>query len=267
MRSKQTVVRTSTLFLLVMVAISKPLLPDLAPMKILDIDTYEDEDDDEVIAFASAIMNIGKGALEVRSEENLVRGGNPGSTSVATQVIYDDKGNIDSRNQIGVFVWHPEHNHWHLIDVERYSVYEAADDGHGGKFGASSNIGHSKVSFCLRDSAKVNPRFTTMRKYRRCTGRVQGISAGFTDLYDWYIDGQYFKSRALKTGKIYYLINEANPSRTITEENYDNNLQWASFVLKGRRRVRRLEVIAYSKCDFIKGGCGEYINVDNLERP
>lgn len=256
-----------SILLLILAFSSIPALPDLAPMKILDLDIYYDEDENEVLGFASAIMNIGEGPLEVHSAQNLVRGQSTDSSSVATQYIYDKFGNLDSKVQIGVFVYHAHHNHWHLVNVEKYSVYEAADDGHGGVFGKNTGLGHQKVSFCLRDSAKVNPNFQTKRTYRKCTGKVQGISAGFTDLYDYYLDGQYFKSRSLRSGKVYYVVNEVNPGRSITEENYDNNLQWASFVLRRTRRGRVLEIKATSKCDFIEGGCGEYINVDNLERP
>lgn len=243
----------------------REMMPDLSPMRIVNLDVYEGEDDEEVVGFSSSIMNPGEGPFEVFSEENLRIGRGMDSTSTAYQVIYDDNGRVSRRVKVGDFVYHDEHNHWHVEAAAKYSVVEANDDGTGGRFGRNSGLIAEKVSFCMRDSVKMNPSVRNDRRYRRCSGQTQGINAGYNDFYNYSIPGQNFSSAMLRTGKVYYIINEVNPRRNFLETNFDNNLTWTSFVLREGRRGRTLEEIAHARCDGVSGGCGEYYQYDNLD--
>lgn len=83
-------------------------LPDLATSKLLDIYPSNEEGKD-LLRFTNAIANIGKGPLYVHSERTL-NTNSDAPESKATQYIFDETGKKIDEHDIGIFVFHPEHN-------------------------------------------------------------------------------------------------------------------------------------------------------------
>src|SRR5206468_7478605 len=98
----------------------------------------------KLLRFSTTIANLGEGPLEVIPTNNAATG-----MTDAYQRLYghDDQGNwfVANTSYVGTFIFHPEHEHWHMEDFARYELHDVAPDGSvGGTVLASSE----KVSFC-----------------------------------------------------------------------------------------------------------------------
>lgn len=88
-------------------------------------------------------------------------------------------------------------------------------------------VAGTKLGFCAMDVANVIP--GAMRKYH-CG--FQGITAGWSDRYDWTLDGQWIDVTGLAEG--YYVLEaEVNPERLFEESQVDNNSGARVFYLYG----------------------------------
>jgi len=112
------------------------------------------------------------------------------------------------------FVFSPCHGHYHF---EGYATYDLVD--------AAGNVvasGH-KQAYCMRDDS----RFLSDSDVRgaplyNCDGGVQGISRGWSDIYDVGLDCQWVDITGVPAGD-YYLRTRINPERRIYELDYSNN--------------------------------------------
>jgi hypothetical protein len=197
----------------------------------------------ERLGFASAVSNVGGGPLIVEGSrprralphmvaEQLVR--RPG----APHAVIEDVGRLR-------YVRSADHEHWHLLPFERYQLRDA---GRGAVLRRDR-----KTGFCLGDRYPLRhlvhgraPRpVYTSRCGLRATGRlrlVQGISVGYADDYDPYLEGQSLPLRGLPSGR-YVLVHRVNAGRRLLESDYGNNA--ASLLLRltrpaGQPRVRVL---------------------------
>lgn len=117
-------------------------------------------------------------------------------------------GNPDAGS---AFVWAQCHQHYHFTGFARYALVSMADD--------KVVLTGRKQAFCARDSIRVEQGVPFNPKYD-CT--MQGISVGWSDLYDHSIACQFLDVTDVASGE-YRLEVEVNPDRTITEARYDNN--------------------------------------------
>ena len=101
------------------------------------------------------------------------------------------------------------------------------------------------------------------RNFAKCSGKVQGISSGWVDLYDYSLPGQCMGIGSLNNG-IYYLRIRANPLKLFKEKTTKNNVAWVSFKLSGERENRKLDIIDHSDCSFYPGLCGENAPLPSL---
>jgi hypothetical protein len=188
--------------------------------------------------------NIGAGPLEVRPNQNRPC---PTGQHNATQIIYrDGNGNgrfnprVDTalaRHRAGCMVFHPFHHHWHFKASARYTLLDPAHDD------LVVVSARRKVSFCLRDSARL-PRglgtWTYPVTYGSC-GRTtpQGISVGWMDVYQSFLAGQSLRlPRRLDDG-VYCLRTVGDPIDQLVESNNENNTSMRELVLKGNRVTPR----------------------------
>jgi hypothetical protein len=108
------------------------------------------------------------------------------------------------------FEYHDCHGHWHfkafassrLLDME----------------GNELRVGN-KVSFCLLDGLRWRADAALEGRYD-CES--QGIQAGWADVYDSGLPGQWIEIGDLAPGQ-YQLELTVNPENILTETNYDNN--------------------------------------------
>lgn len=163
-----------------------------------------------LLRLTTSTPNIGAGALEVR-----------GSTIVAPdaqevlQRIYRADGSYWDR-LAGTFEYHPTHGHTHFDD---WAVYRLRERSAAGAVGAILAQG-DKTSFCLLDivtygeegaSAGSAPHYTT------CGQMVQGISPGWSDVYDLELDDQWIDITDIPDGS-YWLEAEVDPEGQVLEE-------------------------------------------------
>ncbi len=102
------------------------------------------------------------------------------------------------------------HMHYHYLDFAEYQLVDAK--------GTLVAMGH-KQSFCVRDDIEVIPGSPSAGY--DC--QVQGLSAGWADVYSNALDCQYVDITGVAPGT-YQLRIELNPARRMIESNYDNNV-------------------------------------------
>ena len=191
-------------------------LPDLdqvVPSKL----RVRERDGRWVLGFASAVDNVGRRALVVEGR----RDGGERSMRVWQLVgarRYPVAGTLR-------YVVSAGHAHWHLLDFERYELRRPD----GGRVRRDA-----KTGFCLTDSFDAGP-LTLPGEPRRAQwvhecgrGRPDllrvrgGVSIGFRDVYDPFLEGQDVDLTRLPAGR-YVLVHRANPVRALRESDYGNN--------------------------------------------
>jgi Lysyl oxidase len=196
------------------------------------------------LGFTSAVRNVGAGPLIVSGRRPRVAI----PTMTADQLIERADAPYAVVEGVGRlrYVRSPDHEHWHLLDFERYELRRAT--------GRAGLVTDRKTGFCLGDRYRVKgeglpaqppePVYT-----HRCglgsTARlslVEGISIGYGDDYKPNLEGQSLRLAGLEAGR-YLLVHRVNVGRPLRESSYANNasslllrLRWRS----GRPAVQRL---------------------------
>ena len=180
---------------------------------------------------------MGVGPVEVVPDEKRPC---PRGQRHAAQSIYQDgdgNGRFDAdadRETVlrpaGCMLFHPQHTHWHLDASASYTLIAAVDD--------TVVVEQDKVSFCLRDNQRVpgvQPPGGS-KTYGECDrNRVQGISVGWSDIYDASLPGQELElPRAMPDG-LYCLVVAAYPLDLFTETVEDDNASAQAIRITGAR--------------------------------
>jgi hypothetical protein len=212
---------------------------DAAPLPDLDqavpaAVTIHRQGDRVLLAFASAVDNVGRGPMVVDAERE------PGAPTMAVrQVLGGDEVRVDAELR---YVRAQTHAHWHLMGFERYELRDP---------GGRRVLTARKAGFCLGDRYDTN-------RHRRISGEPrepvwteecgrhqpgltkleEGISPGFGDDYAPVLEGQYVDVTGL-TGD-FVLVHLANPDRTLREASYANNAASVAIRLDGRGGLRIL---------------------------
>lgn len=143
-----------------------------------------------LLRFTNTVANVGDGPLELRPV-------NDGETTTAYQRIFTHDASLDwelkSEREVGTFVFHPQHNHWHF---EAFAEYQLREVGPNGEVGEVLREAEDKVSFCVADSLAVNKglaHFSSTSAYGTACNQnaIQGISVGWADRYGWRLYGQW----------------------------------------------------------------------------
>jgi hypothetical protein len=138
--------------------------------------------------------------------------------------------------------YHPAHDHWHLLDVARYTLRRAAT----GRRAVDSR----KVGFCLGDARLAFPGTLSPATAVYPVGSgtptgcdataIQGISVGWADLYSSTVPGQQLDVGRLPRGR-YCLASRADPLDVIDELDEENNVRRTRLLLRPKRlSVRNL---------------------------
>jgi hypothetical protein len=213
-----------------------PLLPDLTPLRAVDVSITRSAGTRQ-IRFQAGLASIGVAPMEIRPDN---RRRCPAGKRHASQIIYRDvddnarfQRRVDkrfARRSAGCMVFHPTHNHWHFQAASRYAIFEAGRP--------ETTIKHArKMSFCLRDSMRVPPRygaFDTPLYYRDC-GRdtPQGISRGWVDVYASYLTGQSIVIPPRVDRGIFCLSIRVDPLDRLREGDETNNRSVRALHIRG----------------------------------
>jgi len=186
------------------------LLPDLQPMATREL-YIEGEGDARVLRFSTTVLNDGQGPLELVGEHRPDEG-----IIVASQRTLLRDGSFIQR-EVGRFVFHPEHAHWHFQDFTLLELWTLGVDGEPGDLALSTG----KSTFCAVDEVPEAPD-ASEPAYFTCGDGVQGISAGWSDTYGAEIAGQELPLGALPDGE-YVLKSVVDPVNRLAEADEDNN--------------------------------------------
>lgn len=156
------------------------------------------------LGFASEVTNDGPGYLKIT-------GNGPGDAPmVAEQIVQMSDGSTTTVPSVGEmhYVIGGGHEHWHLLDFERYELHSASDP-------AQTIVKDKKTGFCLADAftsdlcGRNQPELTTVS---------EGISVGGSDKYLGYLEGQYLllDPTTVPSGD-YLLVNRVNPTGALLD--------------------------------------------------
>lgn len=184
----------------------EPVLPDLSPLPPEDL-SLETVNGRKVIRFTAKFWNDGGGPLElVTSGETLQR-------------IVRTNGSERLR-EVGEFVWHASHDHYHYSDFADYTIAPVRLP-----TGVIGQAVTQKTTFCMRDNeditgATADPIFTDCNQYQ------QGVSVGWADVYEAYLPDQYIDVNDLPAGT-YQLSFVIDPRGYFVEGDRSNNTSFA----------------------------------------
>ncbi len=190
------------------------LLPDLRTLAPSGLRiTYSSRDEKTLLKLTNSIWNAGYGPLV------LVGTVEPGAeTQKLVQRISRDDGEFIEQST-GEFIFHPGHNHWHLNGFAVYDLWSLQPNGTLDQVIASSG----KIGYCLRDIRRSSQAVRIDRAGFTSCGRVrQGLSVGWTDVYQYYLAGQSIDITGLEDGT-YALMSTADPYNLIRESDEANN--------------------------------------------
>jgi hypothetical protein len=209
------------------------VLPDLvadAPARP-QLQTYAHPDGTThlLLRFDGFVHNRGQGALEVRGSQPL-----GGVMQATVQRVYRSDGSFtDDGSRDPEIIWEPEdgHDHWHLKDAARYSLWNAAK--------TAEVAPAMKVGFCLIDSQRIETNGPSSARYTvsgnnfcgqdepQRSSITEGVSAGWRDIYDRTLAFQWVDVTDVQPGT-YWLRSEIDPEDFVREASEVNPSTFAA---------------------------------------
>lgn len=189
------------------------LLPDLGILEPQEL-YITSGPETKKIRFSTTVLNHGKGVIEFRGKSDLQR-----KVTKATQVIQQKDG-TNFYQEIGEFVFHPDHDHWHIGDFSEFQLWSIKDNGDFDRILAATD----KMSFCLWDEHPLDgEKQEEDRQYQpTCESETQGISPGWADTYSATLEGQELDISSIQDGR-YAIQAIINLDKKIMEASYTNN--------------------------------------------
>ncbi|MFE7630237.1 lysyl oxidase family protein [Kocuria sp. NPDC057446] len=195
-------------------------LPDLVALPLQSFHVAY-EDGEKVLRFGTDVLNDGDGPLDVTGVRPSVL---EPDLKVSQNILRTD-GTVRTVETAAVmrYATLDGHEHFHVQDFERYRL--RPEDG-------TEWRGSHKEGFCLRDDGNLGgkpSRYDDDDFY--CGGEEQnellelrqGLSEGWVDVYDWYLEGQYIELEGLELPGNFCVEVEADPDGLFTEKTRDNN--------------------------------------------
>ena len=192
------------------------------------------------LRFNTAIANRGGGALEARFNADGVPAGMiDDEQRRIVQRVYRGDGTHWERDA-GMYTFHAVHAHFHYEDFAEHILYQHTADGL-----AQVKEGR-KAGFCMVDVAldawgepgngprtyKAPVCLAPTQTDASGSWLVQGITAGWADIYTWDLPDQYVDITGLGDG-CYRLVTSADPSGYFLETRADDNAAGVDFTLSG----------------------------------
>ena len=192
-------------------------LPDLA-MLPLEAFHVAYEGNRKVLRFSADMENLGRGPLDVTGVRSNTR--TPYLTVTQNISLGARKWRRVSTRAVMRYSALDGHNHFHLLNFERYRLREVGS--------TTWRVDH-KEGFCMRDNGNLGGR--TAFHYEDDCGsdaprslRVgQGLSQGWVDVYDWYLEGQFVQLAGLHLPGYVCVSATVDPLNQLTEKTRSNN--------------------------------------------
>jgi hypothetical protein len=223
------------------------LRPNMRSLEAFDF-RIRDTDERRRIRFSAALANLGPGPVVVEPSSEVAC---PSRQRGAEQVLHLDANDdgvfqrrqdrLTVRREAGCMLDHPTHGHWHFDAMAGYSLRLP---------GATEPlVSRDKVSFCLRDNIRVPD--TQVQQRREYFGDCrrngpQGISPGWTDVYEYDLDGQSLPLPGFVDDAVVCVDLEADPMSLLDETEEDDNATSIAIEVSGDdvRRASGQEVCA-----------------------
>jgi hypothetical protein len=201
------------------------VLPDLQTLPPRDVVIETTTESRRLLRFTNSILNAGPGTLELLGVLN------PATNKTAvTQHIATLTGAIEE-HAAGEFVFHPDHDHWHLENFALYEVWSLTPEGDLDAVVAFTD----KVSYCNRDNSRSAVAGAAPRaRFTGCNRELQGISVGWIDIYTYNTPGQIVDITRVLDG-VYALQSTVDPDDYLWEVDDTNNAGVVYFELMGRQ--------------------------------
>jgi hypothetical protein len=194
---------------------SSLLLPDLVTSVPAEVYVQYSLAGVKELRFSTLVENIGPGPLQIQGELNERE-----TEAAATQVITTEHGNQEARFA-GDLELDEAHGHWHL---EKFALFELWPY-QPGQTTPATLAGGSKITFCLMDQFPVEPgpvNAAPEPTFIECNWRMQGISPGWSEIYDATLPGQSLDIDGLPDG-LYTFRATIDPDNNLFESDEDNN--------------------------------------------
>ena len=142
-----------------------------------------------------------------------------------------------AREDVGRFEFHPQHDHWHIQDYALYELRGVRPDGTPDMGPEGLVVPGVKASFCLLDAERIeetdDPTAAIPFYTAACSLGLQGISAGWADVYGSGLPGQQVRIDDVADG-VYALVITVNPEGFIREATQQDNVAWAMIELRNQ---------------------------------
>ena len=178
------------------------------------------------IGFDSSVRNVGSGPLIVEGRRAADE-----EEMTADQVVRREDGSEARYPGVGRIYFETSHNHWHLREFDTFELRRTDDYG--------LVAPDQKQGFCIGDRtypaddfrpASPAPAAAVGAYPNHCRPGdraaldwgAQGISVGWGDLYEAFLEGQYIDVTDVPPGE-YWLVHHANALRGLRESDYANN--------------------------------------------
>ncbi|MPZ48290.1 MAG: hypothetical protein GEU75_03085 [Dehalococcoidia bacterium] len=193
-------------------AIDRNLLaPDLQTLPPFKLSLQSTLEGGRELRFGTTIVNLGQGPLDLLGQPDSA------GRTVVTQRIARIDGGISAR-QVGNFILHPTHEHWHFEDFMEFELWSYAP---GGRL-EQRLVTSGKLTFCIFDTETIEPAAAKAAAFSECGNEAQGISVGWGDTYDAPVPGQALDVSDIADGR-YALRMIADPDDRLLELDETNN--------------------------------------------
>ncbi|MDQ1713723.1 MAG: hypothetical protein QOE45_3173 [Frankiaceae bacterium] len=186
------------------------------------------------LRFDTIVANFGTGPFEIRTDASTAAG----ARAVAQRVYRSDGSYSDVR--AGTFELDPAHAHFHITQFAVAALWRSTAG--GVRLGRSPVRTGDKAGFCLEDvqhrGGNAEAAYTWPVACYPVPGpggsltQVQGISVGWSDVYDIAVPHQYVEISGVADG--YYLLQvTVDPGHRVRERTTRDNVVWQRVRLCG----------------------------------
>lgn len=168
--------------------------------------------------FDTWVQNLGAVSLQLTAEDLA----DFEDTPVSQCVSWRTDRLCREQRPVGGFGLDPDHGHFHF---EEFAAYELRRLLHNGRVDYSNRglvASNGKVSFCMIDSAQVRDDAFPVGYYRGCGTAMQGVSAGWADIYSAGLPGQEFPVESLVDGRYALVVDLDYANRLYETDDTDN---------------------------------------------
>jgi hypothetical protein len=178
----------------------------------------------QVLRFTNSVENVGTGPLDLHGIPVRTRSGD--KKSKVYQRVAPSEGNVGPVRKVGLFVYHPSHDHFHFGGFATYELWTRDQYEQWLQSGRSPGQEDpkrisTKTTFCVMDIFRLDPPLPGSPEeetYGACGRTHQGLSVGWADMYIAALPDQWVDlGKQLPPDGSYVLRTVADPGNRLYE--------------------------------------------------